>query len=348
MHHQQPSSKRLSISAAILFALTGLAAGNASAAGIDAVSGNINSFDVYLGNYDAVNEGVSVASDLDWYLNNINELVWTGYEFSVFDDDGAPDVVGSTYTDYVIMTLTAGVGQSGGSQSACLGSSCEVTAIFQGTGEITDAQGGFQFTGINDFRILTDTIVDNSVDLGHADALSSFAEYYDGNLVLSADELMSLTVNPAPNTGALNPTVGSGGDFNFQTNLIDESGDTFLLTADRTSGLFSTVTGLGQLINGDIALYGLGSVDAQGSLSAEVVAGDENNNGIADYFEIMENFISYHNISPNATIAVSLIGTSPQLNIAEVVPEPGVLALLGVGLAGVGFARRQTAKCAKV
>lgn len=272
---------------------------------------NINSFDVNLGN------GV---------LDNINQLNWSGFALADFGTTGAPSITGSTFTDYIALTLQSGTTSGGALRTSTLGSTSEVTAFIRVTGEITDgATGVFKFTNLQDFAIFRDDVV-------NADASDSIATYRDGEQVLGSNELVELTTNPAPNTGTLEPEVGAGGSLNFQNDLIRlVSG--FLLASDGVTDLFDSVAPelLNFLTEGQITLAGLQAAD-----------GEFINTDPDTFPTILANFIDEFGIDESGTLTLALIQSSPTTNVASnEVPEPGVLGLLGVGLAGLGVMRRR-------
>lgn len=311
-----PTPKKLALAMAASATLA-LCSTNAFAT-LDFTNGNIDSFDVDLGN--------------NIWLDNINQLNWTGYEFSDFGTTGGPDTAGSTFTNYLVLNLQSGTTATNATRAGCLNSTCEVTAFIQGEGVILDNSGTFQVTNLLAFNVYLDPLSGGTSQSDGTD----IASYMDGDLKLSSTTLTNFPISGTglltPNTGSLNPSVGAGGSVNLQSNLIEHS--PLFYTEDRSESLFSAFSPL------DIFQV----TEAQLTLQVLQDNGVQNATNAANQ-SVFDAFVNYFGINADlGTQSLSLIQVSPTTNIgAQAVPAPGILALLGIGLLGIGagLARRQ-------
>ena len=154
----------------------------------------------------------------------------------------------------------------------------------------------------------------------------------------------------SPFVSPLNPGsfTFSGGQFNFYVSSVNASaGD---VTTYNDGDLWLTLAGsdLGGLLGG-ITLFGNGGLPASGSITGSGTGYLDAIGGLAlPYFDTNTVFgadlvyTSSFNPIPEGPLddGMTHLGTAAITGDSTSVPEPGVLALLGLGLAGLGFSRR--------
>jgi len=265
------------------------------------------------------------------FLDDINQINFSGYVLSDFGATGAPNVVGSVFTDYIFLKATSGIDQFSGSQSSCLGSTCQFTVVGSLTGEITSTAGAFKFNSLDSL----DFFYSSTNDAGFS-TTAAIANFSKGDNVLSGDSLGKLTSLPTPNTGALTPTVGAQGSFNFQYSLLEGVDGNALYAADGVTSLFDLVSPstLFGLTEGQITLQLL---KAAGTTIASTTATGTNKT-------ITQNIVDFLGIASPNGVLLTTVQSSPTVNLASQVPEPATLALLGIGLiASTRFSNRKSA-----
>jgi len=153
-----------------------------------------------------------------------------------------------------------------------------------------------------------------------------------------------------PFVSPLNPGsfTFSGGLFNFYVSSVNAlAGD---VTTYNDGALWLTLAGsdLGGLLGG-ITLFGNGGLPASGSITGSGTGYLDAIGGLAlPYFDTNTVFgsdlvySSSFNPIPDGPLddGMTHLGTAAITGDSANIPEPGVLALLGLGFAGMGFARR--------
>jgi hypothetical protein len=137
----------------------------------------------------------------------------------------------------------------------------------------------------------------------------------------------------------------SGGTFDFYVSPVNANLGTGAGFADGTPWLslkaVNTNGGTSGTLTGSITNFaqlsgqGSGYLDVVGGMAAPYLDTNQMGNG-RDLFYTS----SFQPIRGGNVGALTHFGTADISGQSQVVPEPGVLALLGLGLAGIGFARR--------
>lgn len=139
----------------------------------------------------------------------------------------------------------------------------------------------------------------------------------------------------------------SAADFDASDRATAKNGALFLSTTghdyqDTDSGATGTLLATGSNLASDQAQgNGVGYLDVTGGDAAQYFDTDTFEDFLGGTTDIQFNSTFSPNACDNTTTSQPICGTGNMKSVAEAVPEPGALGLMGLGLLGLGFGVRR-------
>jgi hypothetical protein len=267
-------------------------------------------------NIDNYNLDLSAAFAAAPTFSGGDAVIFTGYSLTdFFDKDSSGGIsINDTFNDYIVVRSTIFVDDLNNEVGSFSPTTYELTYVIEATGKITSAAGGFLFNSISRFDAYLDDITN-----GGSKALfgaPDFTKFFDGTNVLTGP---SPLVNAGVvQGGALAPTPGANGEFSLAFEIQEVlAAAGFLQDVVTTSSIFDEWERVAYLPDGDLTFLDPTLPTSQA---------------------IANQFIGEFGPLTGGTLLAS-VAIDGRVDLAAV-PEPSVLALLGLGLMGIGCARK--------